>query len=137
MTSIEDIREASLYSLPYNKLIDSSQTRRYSTSTSTLLCNGESLNRPSLHPRSPPLTMQIRLQPTWQEKVEAKRAKTRSKIPEEWTLNKEGLAAAKKQRQFSGPFIESFLDGHELEITSKDNVPLLAKIRSDHYTLFR
>jgi amidase len=81
--------------------------------------------------------MQIRLQPTWQEKVEAKRAKTRSKIPEEWTLNKEGLAAAKKQRQFSGPFIESFLDGHELEITSKDNVPLLAKIRSDHYTLFR
>ena len=78
--------------------------------------------------------MQIPFQQTWQEKAEAKRAKTKSKIPEEWTLNKDDLAAAKEQRQLSGPFIESFLDGRELEITSNDSVPLLAKIRSGHYT---
>lgn len=78
--------------------------------------------------------MQIPLQQTWHEKAEAKRAKTKSKIPEEWTLNKDDLAAAKKQRQLSGPFIESFIDSRELEITSNDSVPLLAKIRSGHYT---
>ena len=78
--------------------------------------------------------MQTPLQQTWHEKAEAKRAKTKSKIPEEWTLNKDDLAAAKKQRQLSGPFIESFLDSRELEITSNDSVPLLAKIRSGHYT---
>jgi amidase len=78
--------------------------------------------------------MQISHQPTWQEKAEAKREKNRSKIPEEWTLTKEDLVAAKKQRQLSGPFIESFLDGHELEITSNDSVPLLSKVRSGHYT---
>jgi hypothetical protein len=93
-----------------NKIIDSSRTRKYSTSTSSLPCNRESLNRPQLHPRSPSLTMQIPLQQTWHEKAKAKRAKTKSKIPEEWTLNKDDLAAAKKQRQLSGPFIESFLD---------------------------
>ena len=78
--------------------------------------------------------MQIPLQQTWQQKAEAKRTGTRSKIPEEWMLTQDDLAAAKKQQQLSGPFIESFLDDLELEITSNDSVPLLAKIRSSHYT---
>jgi amidase len=78
--------------------------------------------------------MQIPLEQTWQEKAEAKRAKTKSKIPEEWTLDKDDLVAAKKQRQLSGPFIERLCDADELEITSNDSVPLLAKIKSGHYT---
>ncbi|CZR51505.1 related to general amidase [Phialocephala subalpina] len=71
---------------------------------------------------------------TWQEKARIKVAETNSKIPEKWRLGKDDLVAAKKQRQLAGPFIESFLDGETLEITSHNSVPLLSKITSGHYT---
>lgn len=78
--------------------------------------------------------MKIPLQQTWQKKAEAKVAETQSKIPDEWTLQKHDLEAAKRQRQLSGPFIERFLNDGELEITGNDSVPLLSKIKSGQYT---
>jgi len=78
--------------------------------------------------------MKTPLQQTWQKKAEAKVAETKSKIPDEWTLQKHDLEAAKRQRQLSGPFIERFLNDGELEITGNDSVPLLSKIKSGQYT---
>ena len=78
--------------------------------------------------------MQIPLHQTWQEKAAAKVAKTRAKIPQEWTLSKADIEDSKQQRQLSGLFIERFLDSEEREIIRHDSVPLLSKIRSGHYT---
>lgn len=78
--------------------------------------------------------MKIPLQQTWQKKAEAKVAETKSKIPDEWTLQMHDLETAKGQRQLSGPFIERFLNDGELEITGNDSVPLLSKIKSGQYT---
>jgi amidase len=78
--------------------------------------------------------MKVPLQQTWQKKAEAKVAETKSKIPDEWTLQKHDLEAVKRQRQLSGPFIERFLNDGELEITGNDSVPLLSKIKSGQYT---
>ena len=77
------------------------------------------------------------LHQTWQDKAAAKVARTKAKIPDEWTLQKVDLIAAKKQRQLSGPFIERFLNNDELEITNLDTVPLLSQIESGHYTAIR
>jgi amidase len=81
--------------------------------------------------------MQTPLHQTWQDKAAAKVARTKAKIPDEWTLQKDDLIAAKKQRQLSGPFIERFLNNDELEITNLDTVPLLSQIESGHYTAIR
>ena len=78
--------------------------------------------------------MQIPLQQSWQNKAEAKVAKTKSKIPAEWILPNSDLEQAKKQRQLSGPFIEKFLEDAELEIIRLDSVPLITKIKAGEYT---
>jgi len=70
----------------------------------------------------------------WQAMAKAKVADTWSKIPREWILGHEDLENAKKQRQLSGPFIESFLEEGDLEIIRNDSVPLVEKIRSGKYT---
>ncbi|KAI9779264.1 MAG: hypothetical protein M1839_007516 [Geoglossum umbratile] len=77
--------------------------------------------------------MQI-YQTAWQAVAKAKVADTGSKIPREWILGCEDLENAKKQRQLSGPFIESFLEKAELEIIRNDSVPLVEKIKSGQYT---
>jgi amidase len=78
--------------------------------------------------------MQTPLQQNWQEKAEAKVAKTKAKIPLEWILSKADIEDAKKQRQLSGSFIERFLDNEEREVIQNDSVPLLSKIQSGQYT---
>ena len=73
-------------------------------------------------------------QESWQAKAKAKVANMESKIPKEWTLEKADLDEAKKQRNLTGPFIESFLDDSEVDIIRNNSVQLVEKIKSQHYT---
>lgn len=73
-------------------------------------------------------------QESWRSRAQAKVADMKSRIPDEWTLKPADLEMAKKQRKLSGPFFESFLDDHDLDIIHNDTVQLFKKIRAQQYT---
>ena len=64
----------------------------------------------------------------WQDIVRQKRAATLAKIPDQWMLAEETLAAAKKQRSIAGRFFESLLDDAASTITTSSNDTLLARM---------
>lgn len=78
--------------------------------------------------------MQTPSRQTWQEKAAAKTAETRSKIRPEWTLKESEIEDARRKRQLSGPFIESFLNDDELAITRSETVLLAAEIKAGGFT---
>lgn len=73
-------------------------------------------------------------QDSWQAKAKAKAAEVKSRIPEEWKLQKEDLELAKKQRKLIGQFFDGLLDDGDLDIIRNDSVQLVEKIKSRHYT---
>lgn len=73
-------------------------------------------------------------QESWRAKAEAKVADVTSKIPDHWRLKQGDRDMAKKQRQLSGRFFQSFLDDSDLNILRNDSVQLVDKIKARHYT---
>ncbi|OAQ96063.1 hypothetical protein LLEC1_03506 [Akanthomyces lecanii] len=65
---------------------------------------------------------------SWRDRAAAKVADTASKIPPPWRLKPEDLQRAKEQRNLTGPFIESFLSQHEVEIVTLDSCALVEKL---------
>ncbi len=64
----------------------------------------------------------------WQDRAAAKVADTAAKIPPHWRIREEDRGRAKKQKNLTGPFIESFLCENEIAIIRLDSVTLLEKL---------
>jgi amidase len=69
-------------------------------------------------------------QSSWQERAAAKVADTASQIPERWRITQEDRDRAAKERQLSGPFIESFLSQSENKIVNTDSPELCKELAS-------
>ena len=68
-------------------------------------------------------------QETWQARAKAKAAEIYSKIPKEWRLDIADLEKASKERNLTGPFIESFLSDRELDIIRFSSLQLVEKLK--------
>lgn len=66
----------------------------------------------------------------WQSRGAAKKASILAQIPDEWRLKGEDLERAAKQKDLTGPFIESFLGPEEVKIVNMDSVPIVEAIKS-------
>lgn len=64
----------------------------------------------------------------WQDRAAAKVADTASKIPPHWRLRQEDRDRAKKQKNLTGSFIESFLSENEVAIVRLDSVALVEQL---------
>ena len=53
----------------------------------------------------------------WEAIAAKKRASTQARIPQEWTLTKDQLDKASRQRNLTGKFIEKYLSDQEIKIT--------------------
>ena len=69
-------------------------------------------------------------QSTWQERAAAKVANTIAKIPERWQIFQEDKNKASKERQLTGPFIESFLSESENKIVKTSSLELCEQLAS-------
>ena len=61
---------------------------------------------------------------SWQAKSTAKVTDMESKIPQEWVVEPADLEAAKKQKDLTESFMESFLIDSEVDITRNDSMLL-------------
>lgn len=66
----------------------------------------------------------------WQDRAIQKVARTASKIPLKWRISLEDRDRAKKSRNLTGSFIQSFLSKNEAEIVRLDSETLVQKIAS-------
>lgn len=64
----------------------------------------------------------------WQDRAAAKVADTASKIPSSWRLSQEDRERAKKRKNLTGSFVESFLSEDEAAIIRLDSVDLVEKL---------
>ncbi len=64
----------------------------------------------------------------WQDRAAAKVADTASKIPPHWRIRQEDRDRAKKHKNLTGDFIESFLTENEVAIVRLDSVSLVEKL---------
>ncbi|KAI1146361.1 amidase signature domain-containing protein [Nemania diffusa] len=77
----------------------------------------------------------MRLHPSsWKVSAATKRADTLNKIPPQWRLGPADLAAAQKQRDLTGPFIQQFLNADEVSIISRDSVAIVEDIKKGRLT---
>lgn len=74
------------------------------------------------------------IQESWQARAKAKFAEIHSRIPEKWKLDPVDLEKARNQRDLTGPFIESFLNDHEVDIIRNGSLQLVEKIKSQRHT---
>jgi hypothetical protein len=65
---------------------------------------------------------------SWQDRAAAKVAETASMIPRHWRISEEDRDRAKKLRNLTGPFIESFLSESEASIIRLDSLALVEQI---------
>jgi amidase len=65
---------------------------------------------------------------SWQDRAAAKVADTASKIPPYWRIRQEDRDRASKQKNLTGPFIESFLSQGEVAIIRLDSLTLVEKL---------
>ncbi|KAF1832858.1 general amidase [Decorospora gaudefroyi] len=65
---------------------------------------------------------------SWQDRAAAKVAATAAKIPEHWRISSQDHEKARRQKDLTGPFIESFLFEKEVAIIRLDTVGLVAKL---------
>ncbi|KAL8962306.1 MAG: hypothetical protein Q9193_001273 [Seirophora villosa] len=77
--------------------------------------------------------MQI-LPASWQAAARSKRLDIHSRIPKEWLLSDFDLEKAKRQRNLTDTFIDSFLDDDEKNIVGQDSVSLTEKIKYREYS---
>lgn len=77
--------------------------------------------------------MHVQQEESWEAKAKAKVAETKSKIPDEWSLNQSSLDKAKQIKELSGAFIESFLSDEELSITKNDSTLFVEKVKAGEY----
>ena len=73
-------------------------------------------------------------QDSWQSKAAAKVASTKKKIPTEWLLQESDLKRASEHRDITGPFIESFLDDHDITVIRMNSLSIVESIKSRKYT---
>ncbi|SPQ27180.1 4d5488d3-8290-446a-b4cc-13cd47e22ab9 [Thermothielavioides terrestris] len=70
----------------------------------------------------------------WKEAVADKLRADNAKIPEQWRLSADVIAAAKSRKQIAGDFIEDLLDSETLHITSADAPDLVAAMANGSLT---
>ncbi|KAK0704392.1 amidase signature domain-containing protein [Lasiosphaeris hirsuta] len=71
---------------------------------------------------------------SWEARAAEKRAATLAKIRPEWRLSPDDMERARKQRDLTGPFIQSFLLADEVSIISKDSVDIVDAIKEGKLT---
>jgi amidase len=65
---------------------------------------------------------------SWEDRAAAKVAEVASMIPRHWRISEEDRDRAKKLRNLTGPFIESFLSESEASIIRLDSLALVEQI---------
>ena len=68
------------------------------------------------------------METSWQSRAAAKVADTASKIPSNWRISPNDRNRAREQKNLTGPFIESFLSKHEIEIIRLGSSDLVQKL---------
>ena len=71
---------------------------------------------------------------SWKDRAAAKVAETLSKIPRDWRISEEDRDRAKRQKNLTGPFIESFLSEKETAIIRLDSLTLVENLASRSLT---
>jgi amidase len=66
----------------------------------------------------------------WQDRAAEKVARTASEIPPKWRISQEERDRARKTKNLTGPFIQSFLYEDEAKIVRLDSHSLVQKIAS-------
>lgn len=64
---------------------------------------------------------------TWQDRATEKVARTASKIPRKWRISLKDRDRARKARNVTGSFIQSFLSEEEVEIVRLDSDTLVQR----------
>jgi amidase len=67
---------------------------------------------------------------SWQDRAAEKVAQTAAKIPPKWRISEEDRERARKTRNLTGVFIQSFLSENEAAIVNLDSSTLVRKIAS-------
>ncbi len=70
----------------------------------------------------------------WKEVVADKLSADSAKIPEQWRLSADVIAAAKSRKQIAGDFIEDLLDAETRHVTSADAPDLVAAMANGSLT---
>ena len=69
---------------------------------------------------------------SWQEKARTKREAVLNLIPAEWRLQGP-IPPAEEQRDITGPYIQQYLSGREVEITETDAVGIVERTTSGQW----
>ncbi|KAM3428137.1 hypothetical protein MY4824_009011 [Beauveria thailandica] len=69
-------------------------------------------------------------QPHWKTVVAAKKAELAAKIPEEWLLSQGVIDHARSRRSIAGDFVDSLLDSHTRDITTREPTETARQIAS-------
>ncbi|KAM3496495.1 hypothetical protein MY3957_000335 [Beauveria namnaoensis] len=68
--------------------------------------------------------------PHWQTVVSEKRAELAAKIPQEWLLSQRVIDHARGGRSIAGDFLDSLLDSHTRDITTREPTEIVREIAS-------
>ncbi|KAM3462416.1 Acetamidase [Beauveria bassiana D1-5] len=66
----------------------------------------------------------------WQTVVSEKRAELAAKIPQEWLLSQRVIDHARSRRSIAGDFLDSLLDSHTRDITTREPTEIVREIAS-------
>ncbi|PMB68511.1 Acetamidase [Beauveria bassiana] len=69
-------------------------------------------------------------QPHWQTVVSEKRAELAAKIPQEWLLSQRVIGHARSRRSIAGDSLDSLLDSHTIDITTREPTEIVREIAS-------
>ena len=70
----------------------------------------------------------------WEAIAAKKRASTRARIPQDWTLTKDQLREASQQQNLTGKFIEKYLSDQEIKITRLPATVIVSHVRNGIYS---